>query len=559
MWCFFFFFFNVWIIISSSWSIVVVALIPYPKIWNQKSSRILRTIHPDNLQLDTDIPFLQQGIRKRISHWFRLVDNFQNYPINPFNYSCHKLNQIHIQVLQPKNTQLLHGIDESYRLILPTESKAILQCQTVFGALRGLETFSQLIQFGWIEQNTGKPTFTLMVPQILEDAPAYPYRGLLIDTSRHYLPMELLLSNLDAMAMNKLNVLHWHMTDSQSWPFQSQIYPELSDRGAFRTDLIYTPDMIQRIVQEAYYRGIRVIPEFDLPGHTYALGNSHPEFMSNCGPTWNEPLNPTNTNVYKFIQTLHGEIMSHFPADMIHLGGDEVDLDCWKQDSSIQEWMTRHHITNEHQLFEYFETKLFKIIKDRRPIVWQEVFDLNITIPQHTIIDVWKEPDFVHHVNNTLFRATLAGYHVILSSCWYLDHLNDDWRTFYNCDPRSKLGQDATPEQHSRIMGGHASMWGEHVDSTNFMSRVWPRASSMAERLWSGSSSNTTKDILMEQTIQERMSSFRCHLLRQGIDAGPVGPGYCEKEPTFPNHQIHFHPRFSTSLRGSLGVRDRLE
>ena len=130
--------------------------------------------------------------------------------------------------------------------------------------------------------------------------------------------------------------------------------------------------------------------------------------------------------------------------------------------------------------------------------------------------------------------GSAAGYRVILSSCWYLDHLEHDWYHFYQCDPRDKLNATTASQtttipsvdaQYELVLGGHASMWGEHVDGSNFMSRVWPRASAMAERLWTGTS--------REDTIRDRMADFRCHMVRRGIDAGPIGPGVCDKEPRF--------------------------
>jgi hexosaminidase len=518
------------------------ALIPYPKVWNKTSSAYsLRTIHTGDFELVTDSTYILQGAAKRISDWFRLPDAFIDYPVNPSRNELISLRQLRVLV-ESNCTELIHGVDESYVLTIPTNSDVTLQSKTVFGALRGLETFAQLIEYGWIEDNTGQVIFTLMSPQYIDDAPSYPYRGLLIDTARHYLPMELLLTNLDAMAMNKLNVLHWHMTDSQSWPYQSQQYPELSDHGAFRSDLVYTAENIQHLVREAYYRGIRVIPEFDLPGHSAAVAKSHPEWMSHCPPRdyYDSPpiLDPTNSDVHHFIEDLYDEILTLFStADMIHVGGDEVPLECWKNDPAIQKWMIIHNVTDEIALFELFEEALLTIVETRQAIVWQEVFDLGINISQNTIVDVWKGDQDV----DSMFRATAAGHGVVLSSCWYLDHLDDDWYQYYQCDPRDKLNATITTDaQYQLVLGGHASMWGEQVDSSNFMSRVWPRASSMAERLWSGS---TASD---DTTIRDRMASFRCHMVRRGIDAGPIGPGVCDKEP-------RFNKNADASVKGDLG------
>lgn len=526
---------------NSAFLLIVVAsvidatrgLVPAPLYHKQTSSNVVRTVHPGDFQIVTTNSFLINGVRKRISDWFRLPDYFIDNPVNPNKNILDELTKLHV-IVNSNDTELVQGVDESYELNIPaTTSTSTISCEcatirsnTVFGALRGLETFAQLLEYGWIEENTGQAAFTIVAPQIIRDTPAYAYRGLLVDTSRHFLPMELLLANLDAMAMNKLNVLHWHITDSQSWPYQSERYPELSEKGAYRPGMVYSAANIRKVVQEAYYRGIQVIPEFDLPGHSQAIGKSHPEWMAHC-PDWNEPIDPTNEEVYAFIENLFEEVFDLFPSDMVHLGGDEVPLDCWMKDPAIQEWMVDHNVPGDVQLYEIFEQKLLKIAEQKQSIVWQEVFDLGINITSNTIVDVWKG-DWGNE--NTLFDATHAGYQVLVSSCWYLDHLASDWRQYYKCDPREMMKLvNGTEAQASLIVGGHASMWGEKVDSTDFMSRVWPRASAVAERLWSGKAD--------DKTIENRLSIFRCHMLRRGIDAGPVGPGFCGKEPRFNKNQ----------------------
>lgn len=517
---------------------VTRALVPYPEQWETEASNVLRSIQSETFELVTNSTFLMDGARKRLPNWFRMPDDFIDYPVNPSGKELHLLTELHVKV-ESEDTELVQGVDESYKLTITATCCATIESKTVFGALRGMATFAQLLRYGWIDEQ-GQAIFTVPAPQTITDAPLYPYRGLLIDSSRHYLPMEVILTNLNAMEMNKLNVLHWHIVDSQSWPYQSERFPELSEMGAYRPELVYSADNVRKVVREAYYRGIRVVPEFDLPGHTRAIGESHPEFMAQC-PHWHEPIDPTQDAVYEFIEELYKEIFSLFPSDMVHLGGDEVPLDCWKNDSSIQAYMKDHSIKDEVEMFELFEQKLLKIVDTRRPIVWQEVFDLGINVSQDTIVDAWK--DWGDQAKYAMGNATEQGLDVILSSCWYLDHLNQDWKDYYKCDPRSKF--NGTDEQMSHVLGGHASMWGERADASNFMSRVWPRASSAAERLWSGPNN------VAESTIDDRMYDFRCHMVQRGIDAGPIGPGVCPKEPRFINNMMT-DTKESTSWRMQL-------
>jgi hexosaminidase len=413
-----------------------------------------------------------------------------------------------------------------------------IKASNVFGILRALETLGQLLEFGWMdtkrnENNNngnadGGDSFGVFVmrdlPLRIVDEPAFPYRGLMIDTSRHYLPMDLILDNLDAMAMNKMNVLHWHISDSQSFPYAPENLPELARKGAYHPKRIYTPQDIRTLTKEAYLRGIRVIPEIDMPGHTNAIAKSHPEVMSHC-PHPSEPMNPTVNQTYEFVYEIYKDLHATFPDEMVHLGGDEVHLSeaCWLKDPSITKWMIDHGMSNKTvELYKYFETRFFKTIAgfQKTPIVWQEVFDLNLTIPQNTIIDVWKGFD-----RYSIQNATNKGHRVILSGCWYLDHLDQTWQKFYKCDPLN-----FTSPHKDLMIGGHASMWAEHVDASNFVSRVWPRASSAAERLWHGTGATATA---AAANIAERIHRFRCRMVLMGFDAGPTGPGVCPTEVAY--------------------------
>lgn len=533
-------------------SVPVPPLVPWPTdvVNISFDTETLTTINPKSFDIvlqNTDVnddhnnnnaqDFIQHAKKVYLEkHLFALPDYPETYQPNPNNAELMNIQKLTIEV-KSLNTTLHHGVDESYSFLNNHEG-AHISATTVFGAIRGIETFCQLLRFGWLNDDNQEPVF-VMSPLYIEDKPVYPYRGLLIDTSRHYLPIDLIVKNLDTMAMNKLNVLHWHMVDSQSWPFVSSTYPQLSRKGAYGPHAIYTPRDVQRVIREAYYRGIRVIPEFDMPGHTQAIGAAHPELLSPCPDTPSEPLDPTNPRVYDFVENLYREIVSVFwTADFVHVGGDEVSFDCWNKSSSIQKWKEQHNISDETGLYEHFETKLLHIVADKlqkRTIVWQEVFDLGLPIHKDTIVDVWK--DWGNQDVQAMEKATAEGYQVILASCWYLDHLDSDWRDYYKCEPRSFF--NGTRAQKDLVVGGHACMWGERVDASDFETRVWPRASSAAERLWSGKTG--------QDTFYDRMPLFRCSMVRRGIPASPVVPGHCDTEPT------HIRPR---PIKTSLDTKD---
>lgn len=252
--------------------------------YNNDDEGVLGTVCLKHLSI---LSFGPNGIEKVVDpaiHRFqksllRFPDFKDDYQENPSNATLYGIDTLEIHVSSP-NLDLFQGVDEGYSLLIKDyTSSAILRAKTVFGAVHGLETMGQLLNFGWIS-NTGVPVFVIHgIPLYIKDEPSFEYRGLLIDTSRHYLPLNLILANLDAMSMNKMNVLHWHLTDSQSFPFKTNNIPEVADKGAFHPKMVYTTSDIENIVTEAYLRGIRVIPEIDMPGHTQAIAKSHPELM----------------------------------------------------------------------------------------------------------------------------------------------------------------------------------------------------------------------------------------------------------------------------------------
>lgn len=203
-----------------------------------------------------------------------------------------------------------------------------------------------------------------------------------------------------------------------------------------------------------------------------------------------------------------------------------VSLACWENSTDIQDWMQAHNITTELELLQYFELDLVSTVIDalgKRPVVWQDLFDSGVELPPTVILDVWKD----WTASGTMFNATAASYDVVFSACWYLDHLNEDWWSFYECNPR---GYNLSAVQQARVLGGHASMWGERVDETDFFERVWPRTSATAEILWSGSPQNMTD--ISYSLVRGRLERFRCSMIDQfSIPASPIAPGYCGKPP----------------------------
>lgn len=322
-----------------------------------------------------------------------------------------------------------------------------------------METFSQLI---YADPEDGH---LLIHVSSTKDEPLYPHRGLMLDTSRHYISKEIIKTIFDGMSYLKLNVFHWHLVDDQSFPFVSQIYPELSEKGAYKPDMVYSPDTVQEVIEYARQRGIRVIPEFDTPGHTSSWGASHPELLCLANDVYG-PMDPTKNLTYSFIRNLFREVKSVFQDDHFHLGTDEVDFDCWNSNPDIKAYMKNQGITDPKDLQAEFVTRVISDVEgmDAVPIVWEEA--LSEKLSKNAIVHVWKRTDEMGVMSN----ATKAGHRAILSTKWYLDRLEfgPQIDKFLVVNPRGFKG---TKEQMKLVLGGEAAMWSELVDDQNVLQR----------------------------------------------------------------------------------------
>ncbi|VAX26736.1 beta-glycosyl hydrolase, partial [hydrothermal vent metagenome] len=250
-----------------------------------------------------------------------------------------------------KSEELKLGIDESYQLKI-TPGKIDLSAESNFGAMHGLETLLQLLMVD--EDGYYFPAVEI------NDEPRFPWRGLLIDICRHFMPMDVLKRNIDGMAAVKMNVLHLHLSEDQGFRIESKVYPKLQELGS--DGLYYTQTEMKEIIKYAGDRGIRIIPEFDVPGHTTSWFVGYPELASAPGPyqierNWgvmDPTINPTKEETYEFLDNLFGEMTALFPDEYFHIGGDENNGKQWDANDSIQEFMKENNIKDNHDLQAYF-------------------------------------------------------------------------------------------------------------------------------------------------------------------------------------------------------------
>ncbi|XP_024588539.1 beta-hexosaminidase subunit beta isoform X2 [Neophocaena asiaeorientalis asiaeorientalis] len=329
------------------------------------------------------------------------------------------------------------------------------------------------------------------------------------------------------MAFNKFNVLHWHIVDDPSFPYQSITFPGLSEKGSYSSSHVYTPNDVRMVIEYARLRGIRIVPEFDSPGHTQSWGEGQKDLLTPCYNGKDPsgafgPINPIWNTTYSFLSKFFKEISTVFPDEFIHLGGDEVDFDCWASNPEIQDFMRNKGFgRNFKKLESFYMQMVLDMISaiNKSSIVWQEVFDDASKLMPGTVIQVWKVEDYTREQS----KVTEAGFPVILSAPWYLDWISygQDWKKYYAVDP---LSFEGSQEQKKLVIGGEACLWGEYVDATNLTPRLWPRASAVGERLWSH------KDVRGLEDAYRRLTIHRCRMLRRGIAAEPVFTGYCDHE-----------------------------
>jgi hexosaminidase len=362
--------------------------------------------------------------------------------------------------------------DESYALEV-SDKQAVLQAPTVVGVLRGLESFLQLLE----GDRQG-----YFIPSVsIQDKPRFQWRGLLIDSGRHFEPVEVIKRNLDGMAAVKLNVLHWHLTEDQGFRVESKRFPRLHQMGS--DGLFYTQEQIREVIAYARERGIRVMPEFDLPGHATSWLVGHPELGSAPGPyqierragIFEPAMDPTREELYKFLETFFTEMAALFPDDYLHIGGDENEGHQWSKNEQIQAFMKARGLKDNHALQAYFNQRVLKILQKlgKKMIGWDEI--LHPDLPKDTAIHSWRGP-------KSLAEAARKGYDGILSSGYYIDLSFPTWQ-HYKVDPVAD--STLTDEELKHILGGEATMWGEWVTPETIDSRIWPRTAAIAERLWS--------------------------------------------------------------------------
>ncbi|KAH6772918.1 beta-hexosaminidase 2 [Perilla frutescens var. frutescens] len=459
---------------------------------------------------------------------------------------------------------LAHGVNESYSLTIPYGGgAAVLEAETAWGAMRGLETFSQLVY-----ANPSRVACGLYI----SDVPLFMHRGIMLDTSRNYYGVEDLLRLIGAMSMNKLNVFHWHITDSHSFPLVVPSEPEMAAKGAYGEDMKYTAGDVKRVVEFGLEHGVRVMPEIDMPAHTGSWANAHPEIVTCANIFWwpaeagwddrfaAEPgtgqLNPLNPKTYQVVKNVVHDVVSMFPDEFYHAGADEITPNCWKIDPSIQSFLSKNGTLS--QVLELFinSTLPYILSLNRTVVYWEDVLlDAKVNVnpsllpKENVILQSWNNgPTNTKRIVSSGYRAIVSSSDFYYLDCGHGDFIGNNseydqppgfnqtdggswcgpfktWQLIYNYDITYGLSE----AEAELVLGGEVALWSEQADSTVIDQRIWPRASAMGETLWSGNRDEMGKKRFAEAT--DRLNEWRYRMVTRGIRAEPIQPLWCIKNP----------------------------
>lgn len=502
---------------------------------------------------------------------------YQPFPTNTASAKMKRqssqLTQVDLTVDDP-NADLQLGVDESYTINITASSSSItITAPTTWGALHAFTTLQQLIIYA-------NGTFIIEQPVVISDAPIYTHRGIMIDSGRNFISLPKIMEQIDGMALSKLNVLHWHLADAQSWPVQMSSYPSMT-LDAYSAAKQYSHGDIQCVLAYARARGVRVIPEIDMPGHAESGWiRANPDIVTCADSWWSndvweyhtavEPnpgqLDILNNDTYTVVQNVYNELSSLFTDNVFHVGGDELQTGCFNYSSLIDAYFAANKSRTYDDLTQIWVDRAFPIFEassnpNRTLMVWE---DLIIgtphahSVPKENIIaQSWQNG--ISNIKN----LTALGYKTVVSSSdfLYLDcgyggwNGNDPrynemsnpnasvptfnyggnggswcapyktWQRIYDYDFTLNL----TDAEKQYVIGAEAPLWSEQVDDTVISVKMWPRAAALAELVWSGNRDSTG----LKRTSQftQRLLNFREYLVANGVYAAPLQPQYCLSRP----------------------------
>lgn len=458
------------------------------------------------------------------------------------------------------------GVNETHELIAGANSTEILiTAETTWGALHALNTLRQIIFY-----DRESCQFYLELDLFIRDWPLYTHRGVLIDSGRNFLSISSILDQIDLLSISKMNVLHWHLVDTQSWPIQLSTFPEMTEVASTQNQ-IYSKLDVSFIVTYAKHRGVRVIPELDMPGHSRAGYLALNESILACANTWwsndvyskhtaVEPppgqLEILKNETYDVVSNIYNELSEIFEDHVFHVGGDELQENCYNSSSITQEWFLVNTSRTFSDLYQYWVDKavpIFQSVADRRLMMWEDIVtDGAHNVPKEVILQTWAANNAnVKKLTSKGHDVVISTYNYIYLDCGYGGWVTNDpryvqvppndefnsglggswcapyktWQRIYDFELTANL----TTEERSHVLGAEAAIWGEQVDSIVLVLKTWPRTAALAENLWSGN--RNEEGYLRTNLMTLRILNFREFLVALGYSVSPLVPRFCLLNP----------------------------
>jgi len=465
------------------------------------------------------------------------------YDISFIHQADYFASQVELQCglsLQTKILEDIHAVGKNFLLVLDSnmvtkdemyllevnDKSVTLKAKTVRGIINGMQTILQLLPL--------EKTTKAIIPAIqITDYPRFAYRGMHLDVVRHFFPLSYVKKYIDYLTFHKFNTFHWHLTDDQGWRIEILSYPKLNSIGSWRDSTLighfkdsparydrtryggfYTREEVKEILTYAAIRGITVIPEIDIPGHSRATITAYPELSTDPKSAWgvaytwgmynrqNNVLAP-NQETFQFLRTVFHEIADLFPSPYIHLGGDECSKLWWKKSDSTQAFMRRNGLKDEIALQTYFIEQVSKYLqeKNKKVLGWHEIMEGKLDTT--TIVMNWSNDE-------KAIEAATKGFSVIMTpgKPYYFDH-------YQSKDPQDSLAihgynslesvyrYDPVPISivkkglAGKILGGQANVWTEYMEyPTKVDYMVFPRMSAVSESLWTAQEQKDFTDFI---------------------------------------------------------------
>ncbi|KAF3762982.1 family 20 glycoside hydrolase [Cryphonectria parasitica EP155] len=442
-------------------------------------------------------------------------------------------------------------VDESYNLTISETGSASLSAVSTSGVLHGLETFSQL----FYEHSSGTAWYMVNAPIEIQDKPVYAWRGVMLDTARNFFPVDDIKRTIDGLSYSKLNKLHVHVTDSQSWPLEVPSLPDLSGKGAYSQAQVYSADDIQSLQEYGIARGVDVYFEIDMPGHIGVVGEAYPDlvvaydaqpYTTYCAEPPCGALRLNNSGVEDLLGTLFDDVLPRVAPYTAywHTGGDELNAQDYLLDPDVN---TNDTAVLQPLLQDFIDTQHTRV-RDAglNPMVWEEIVTTwNVTLGSDVVVQSWLGGTAVPDLAANGYKVIDSNYEFYYLDCgrgqwvtWSNDlwstgyPFNDwcsptkSWELIYSHDPAAGVSANAT----SNVLGGELALWSETIDPQNLDSLAWPRAAAAAEVLWSGRTDAAGQN-RSQVDAAPRLNSLRQRLVARGLGASPIQMEWCTMYP----------------------------